>query len=902
MEEIVSKWLSLFWLSTVFLLRDSTSPISIDYNLAYDVKTALSINKDYPYWLFFTPNWDLWSKNKPGEPQQRRLSDTDDVVYTIYIDIDIKETSFTTMKELEDHIQEVLKTTKLKVQYIMKSWWGFHLYVFVKEDERKLIGQKLKSKWIALQTALASMFEWWDTNAHSYAKLMRLPFSNHWKTGAPIPTNLYKIDWSTGNPIRIEVETADQISYNKDLVVSYEGLVNFIHNTEEVQILEGDGTTVSDITTFQINNISIRDIITKLEKYPRNYQGKEYTFKLRGSSIYFEIDKKAYFPDWYKINDEKNYVNNFTTEIHDILERPRWGTFPFLYHYFYRDLSRVDSFLMENYEISLRKAESWQTYLSLTTEKGFIDFTDRWVIYSKFIYDQKTQKQNNVTTKIFESQLYVQWLIRTNYALFWESEDENLYYILKNAKTGTETTIEFMADRKQFNKKYGKKGLMFLWSEYDMLDFYMAINKAVDNQVLKEYKLMYLNGYYDNYYVVWEHIITKDYKFHTAKDIDLILKTPAIPFIKEQKEITMKQFWERLRRITSDRVAILSYLTYVTLLMWHKYRIPVLEDYKQQVLVPGLFLSGISRSGKTTMLTVIKNWSNLTYEARKYSIKSTTLQPLKQAATDDFILHLEEFTGNIDNNKETILRDIINKAKSGRWMADWDNVNYIFRSGLILDWERLPTSESVINRCITVPMFEEEKKGNEKSLWDFIWVSYFKDFITQLYSIDRRDVIWVFKEAETLLSQNWIKDRDLYIYSYLLCVNKLFKLFEDEDVVNVIKENVNLHKIVDKEQSVLSNFLSDLILTYRVQCTRCPLDDHTEMLIVPFPTQAKTANKVDIINITKRYDPYVRVAGNSLLIRYDPDSNNKEQKNMEIRQILELYKNYYKDDTLRLYR
>ena len=900
MQEIIKKWLSLFDLSTVFLLKESATPVSLDIGLAYDVETALSINKEYPYGLFFTPNGWLWPKNKAGQPQQRKLSDTEDIVYSVYVDIDIRDTDFQNMKELENHIQEILSSTKLKVQYIMKSWWGFHLYVFVKEDERKLIWQKLKSKRIALQTSLASMFKWWDSNAHSYSKLMRLPFSNHRKTWAPQATKLYKVDWSTGNPIWVDVEKAEQVEIDGKLTVSYEWLTNFIRNTEEVQILEWDGTTVSDITTFQINNISIRDIIAKLEKYPRNHKGEEYVFKLRWDSIYFLIDNKAYFPDGYKINNDKNYVNNFTTDLHDILERPRWWTFPFLYHYFHRDLSKVDEFLKDNYEISLRKAESWQTYLSLTTEKWFIDFTDKGVIYSKFIYDQKSQKQNSVTTKIFESPIYVQWLIRTNYALHWESEDENIYYILKNTKTDNEITIEFTADRKQFNKKYWKKGLMFLWSEYDLLDFYMAINKAVDNQVLKEYKLLYLNGYYNDYYVVWDKIITKDCKIHTAKEVWLILKSPDIPFLQWQKEVLMKTFWEKLRKITSDRVSILSYLTYIVLMMWHKYRVDILEDYKQQVLVPGLFLSGISRCWKTTMLTTIKNWSNLTYEARKYSIKSTTLQPLKQAATDDFILHLEEFTGSIDNNKETILRDIINKAKSGRGMADGENVNYIFRSWLILDWERLPTSESVINRCITVPMFEEEKRGNEKLLWEFIWISFFKDFIASLYLIDKRDVLWVFKEAEAQLSEWGIKDRDLFIYSYLLCVNKLFHIFDDADVIKAAQDNINLHKIVDREQSVLSNFLSELILTYRVQCTKCPLDDHTEMLIVPFPAEYKTKSKVDIINITKRYDPYVKVTGNSLLIRYDPDDSNEEPKNKEIRQILELYRNYYKDDTLRL--
>ena len=53
--------------------------------------------------------------------------------------------------------------------------------------------------------------------------------------------------------------------------------------------------------------------------------------------------------------------------------------------------------------------------------------------------------------------------------------------------------------------------------------------------------------------------------------------------------------------------------------------------------------------------------------ARVKSVRSTTPQPLKQAATDPFVLHLEEFTGtSISTEKESIIRDIINQAKSAR--------------------------------------------------------------------------------------------------------------------------------------------------------------------------------------------------------------------------------------------
>ena len=160
-------------------------------------------------------------------------------------------------------------------------------------------------------------------------------------------------------------------------------------------------------------------------------------------------------------------------------------------------------------------------------------------------------------------------------------------------------------------------------------------------------------------------------------------------------------------------------------------------------------------------MTILKNWARIATDTKKYSIKSTTPQPLKQAATDDFVLHLEEFTWHIWEIKETIVRDVLNKAKTARWQADWENVYYIFRSALVLDWERLPESQSVSNRCVVVPMFEEDKLGDEKKLWWFVWKSFLKDFITQLYDIDTTMVVKQFKAVEAILRAEWIRDRNL---------------------------------------------------------------------------------------------------------------------------------------------
>jgi len=84
-------------------------------------------------------------------------------------------------------------------------------------------------------------------------------------------------------------------------------------------------------------------------------------------------------------------------------------------------------------------------------------------------------------------------------------------------------------------------------------------------------------------------------------------------------------------------------LGYCALYMGTRYWKPI-ERYKQQLMLPAVMFSGKTMTGKSTLITMLKEGSGLTAKTRVKSVRSTTPQPLKQAATDPFILHLEEFT------------------------------------------------------------------------------------------------------------------------------------------------------------------------------------------------------------------------------------------------------------------
>ncbi len=66
-------------------------------------------------------------------------------------------------------------------------------------------------------------------------------------------------------------------------------------------------------------------------------------------------------------------------------------------------------------------------------------------------------------------------------------------------------------------------------------------------------------------------------------------------------------------------------------------------------------------------------------------MNSTTAQPLQQAATDNIMLFLEEFTGVERGSTGVTLRDIVNKNAKNRGNMDGTNTSYNFRSGLFID-------------------------------------------------------------------------------------------------------------------------------------------------------------------------------------------------------------------------
>lgn len=1232
MEALLNKRLWLFWTPWIFILPewDPSLQRTVDINKYYNYNTYMKANDQQWYWLFFTPNWNLGKVNSVWETINRKKDSCEQYISCLYVDIDLKNSQCDNMEKLLKVTLDTILIDKLPVQYIVQSWWWYHLYMFVKPNERNMAWQTFINKYKDIQETLSKVFDWWDKSSHSLNKLMRLPRTKY-RRNIPIRvTKLLKVNY-INNKIEVEeIETEEQIYIDEDLSLSVENINAFIENTSEIkQVKTKWAEYIWDMWSFQINAIPIVDIIEKLHSYPREYEWITYEFWLKWNRIVLKQDWQTYIPDWYKVNREENYVHNFSMWAHPIEERPRWPSFSFMYHYFKRDITLLNKFLTDEYNISLTKWwTEWENYICLPTESWYIYFTEKWVFYAKSVFNKKAKTYEDIQIKLFDVAVYIKWVIRTDYDLYWESDEENFFYMLYNTKTKSEMIIEYTVDRKWFNKKYWKKWLIFLGSEFDLIDFYNAINKAADSWVVREYDLRYLNGWYQDYFVMWDTVYDRYAAPINYKEIDIILKTQTISRTRGNKDVTIAEFGDKLKKVFSLRTSMIWLATFITLMLWHKFRVPILKWYKQQVLMPWLFLSWTTKSGKalsgsteipmsdgtfkqikdivewdsivwwnwlstnvigkynpqqsevyrvsftdwsyvdtcadhlwkvysfkknykeyvlstkqiledwliynwhnnysininktqytkqqytitpytlwvwlwdgssdsskiwikhwdesiidnipedthivavergcskyrikwlnsklrelnllqnkhipqqylswsieqrmellaglldtdgtvnkksnttvtistsvpalaewikqlinslwrtynlykripkytykwikkewkmeyrisfypdtavfklqrqnnklninrrpnrrfiksivpilkeeeyyciavdnedhtfmctksyikthnTTLLTILKNWAEINYDTRKYSVVGTSPQPLKQAATDDFVLHLEEFTWLIWDVKETILRDVLNKARTARWMSDWWNTYYVFRSSLILDWEHMPKSESVANRCIVVPMFDtkKEKIWTEKTLSDMIWLSFLKEFISKSYQYKQQEVLDLFKQSEATLRKVWVTDRNLLIYSFLLTTNNMFQIFNETELIECILSNLALHNTIDKENNVLWNILSELIIKNRISPTIVEEEDYWRITI-PYTMDLRAQNKVMFIDIVQQFPDNIKIIWSNINIKIFAKNGQilANKQNIDVYNIVIPYKSYFKQE------
>lgn len=133
----------------------------------------------------------------------------------------------------------------------------------------------------------------------------------------------------------------------------------------------------------------------------------------------------------------------------------------------------------------------------------------------------------------------------------------------------------------------------------------------------------------------------------------------------------------------------------------------------------------------------------------------------------------------------------------------------------------MPSSRSVVNRLVAVPLFDSDKKGTEESMREIRSACFLKDLLTKALSVTEEQKAEAFLEAERRLEQ-YMSGRQLMLYSFLLAANILFDIFDDQDLLEAVLENAQSLGEVDCDEDELSTLLADLLVTRRITGVKLP--------------------------------------------------------------------------------
>jgi hypothetical protein len=630
----------------------------------------------------------------------------------------------------------------------------------------------------------------------------------------------------------------------------------------------------------------MEEIFKALESYPRQYNNHEYRFELKWDSIVVYIDGVKHETDWYKLRREKNFVNNFSTG-HTWQERPIWFVEGFLRNYFYWDVEKVAEFLSDNFGIEYENG----CLMNLKANNWNILFKSDWVYYS-------TEKEKQpITRKIFLTPFILKWVITVpevdkDWNVF--TKTKLVIEVLDIVWEDKIKVIEQISNTTKFNDKYLSAWLICAATNQELIEFYSAIRTGVVKEIVPILDCRYLNWYYNDCFILWDKVFNTEWELVSVweKEVSLWDKTiirsnRKMNFSSDWNEITMAEFGQMLRWLYVDRVSMLAYTAFVALMLWAPFWLPLIAKNGEEIIIPALFLSGQTKSGKSTLMSLMKIGIGLGWECKKYSVTSISPQPLRHAAMDWTIFHLEEFTWKIEEYVETTIRAILNRwSWDARWNADWTDTEIEYNATLILDGERFANSTSVNNRSISIPMYLKWLIWNTEKLNELLGCRYQKDFMKKVYMIDREKVAEDFKVAQKELQDVWVSDfRYKTSYSFLLCANDWFQIFDKQELLSAITENLNLFNTANNKASVSSlySLMSGMIIKDKIKPTITYMEWEWYKMkwTVPMTPEKINERQTDIIWAIQEFGKNrIHLDGTVLLIFTDTRDTSEESKKL----------------------
>lgn len=691
-------------------------------------------------------------------------------------------------------------------------------------------------KIVELTKYINSLFVWWDDSSCSVAKVMRMPWSLHYK-------NMY--NWKNEQePFKTEIfqfsmETKDLINeYDKKNLFhlqerNVEIALKYIYNwREESKQWNKIQTWYDEEDKVSIYKIKMPDLLKKLQKYPKVYKWKKYRFFINSDySIDEEVDWVRVRTDWYKYRIDQDYINCFSDTYHPPEERPRWPIWAFVYYYFDKDIKKINDFFRDEYDIVLsnKKWEWHKELMSITKDEYTISFTKSKVIITYTYETSKWSHFKNVEAISI-------WLMPIGK---YKVEHENTL----------ETEYKFVFDHnwekivlsREVSKRDFNKANMVFWYADDNL-MWKFFEMLTESPKIKEIEVVQ-NNWYHNWWVYlwWQAIIDP-----SVKTENIIPYTYTL--FEHWTQTSVKTYLEMMCEVWKPVVTVPALLQTIAM--------AGMNLRKKQIIYPSLLIAWETGCWKSWMKDCLAKMVWYDMWARRRPLPGISRQPLYQHAWDFSILFCEELTKEVSSRTEEAIRNIINRETWERWLISGKNQAYKLRSPVFTVWERTYKDESLNNRAVAIvlnKMYRAEESSNEK-VFRLNQYSCTNEIYKKL-SHQWPDLNNYYSDAKKILERTWKAWRMVDTWSYVFAINNIFKLVEESDLIWYMEDNIS-NMWLNKKAAPKKNALLSLLISWMMkkeikwQFNRSWLDFSSEFF---FANDFYERNRADIHLLEKHY-------------------------------------------------
>lgn len=791
---MIKEFISHFWKPLIQCLPDKKELKEherFSYSKMHDLNVLIQANKTKPMGLFFTPNGNYWEVNKwlkNWEKFKRWERDFwENSCNALRVDFDIKDTEY---KNLDEYYKAIITECKfwgMRPSIVVQSWWWFHVYFIIHPEDRAKVFKIGVDTFFWLILFINKLFNknnhiWADPSSVSMNKLMRVPWSFHKK---------WEDKMVTCRSVDKKWEKTDDFSGM--LLINFQAYQHAIMQVEENKnVYKNKDKLYSNMKHETVTSIQALDFPTvfeKLEKYPRkDKQGNNYYYQINSDkSISIISENGSYRPDWYKYCPQDWwYINNFTKDIYDIEERPRWPLISFLYYYFRWSMSNVHRFLKKEFDISIfSKIESES--IDEEIQHSIIEMDDYSVVitdkrvFIKYVYKTPSGKDKVRESVVLKKWLYVKGKTKTNIDIKGRevSHAKNCYIFSVDWE---DFRVQRQVTKRLFNEMTDK--IFWYWSDDELGMFFEAIDSYKEIPIM----ISIDNNWYRGWSLyMWWHYIMWDNSNHFNN----------IPYIREKKdhelkEIQPKNFLDELCSVWSEEISIPCFLQ--TLAMaW-------LNKWKWVRVAPNILLTWWTWAGKSTLTKYLKQMLWYDDYERRYTLKGMTADPVKQDMSNCEILHYDEITWDLKPWVEDLVRNLVNLDITKKWTANGNPVVYNLVAPTFFTWERAFSEESINNRMVCIPMAID--KG--RAWWDpkiLEWITSKRYIFTQWLVEDKHLELYN-KKIDVLRNEYKLDPRPADVRWYTMAMNEMFNIgIEEWDIVKYAKKHLSMMWFVEKKKT-----------------------------------------------------------------------------------------------------